>query len=224
MATKKTTIENGEPKKAIIGITAPDFARVRMSISGTAPLMVAAFSQKAQNEIRSKHEAGSQSKKGAAKEARDFSADCNGARHISIDGWDGINAAAFRQACVSACRLVNFKMTLAKLSLFVKEDGFDVVSGVPLIRIISPDPYEESVMPTRNANGGFDLRARPMWRNWGMVLTIEFDRGIFSLQDVVNLMTRVGMQVGIGEGRPDSRASAGMGFGTFRVEEDIQQL
>ena len=36
-------------------------------------------------------------------------------------------------------------------------------------------------------------------------------------EDVVNLMARVGMQVGIGEGRPDSKASAGLGNGLFQI-------
>jgi hypothetical protein len=34
---------------------------------------------------------------------------------------------------------------------------------------------------------------------------------------VTNLMQRVGLQVGIGEGRPDSRESAGLGWGTFAI-------
>jgi hypothetical protein len=34
----------------------------------------------------------------------------------------------------------------------------------------------------------------------------------------VNLFNRVGQQVGVGEGRPDSRNSAGMGMGLFNVE------
>ena len=32
-----------------------------------------------------------------------------------------------------------------------------------------------------------------------------------------NLIARVGMQVGVGEGRPDSKQSAGLGFGLFDV-------
>jgi hypothetical protein len=35
----------------------------------------------------------------------------------------------------------------------------------------------------------------------------------------MNLLARVGMQVGIGEGRPDSRESAGIGFGLFRIAD-----
>ena len=35
--------------------------------------------------------------------------------------------------------------------------------------------------------------------------------------DVVNLIARVGIQVGIGEGRPDSKMSAGLGYGLFEL-------
>ena len=75
-----------------------------------------------------------------------------------------------------------------------------------------------SVMHTRNATGVADLRARPMWREWSANLRFKWDGGQFTLSDVVNLVDRAGTQVGIGEGRPDSRASAGLGFGTFQVE------
>jgi hypothetical protein len=37
--------------------------------------------------------------------------------------------------------------------------------------------------------------------------------------DVTNLMQRVGQQVGIGEGRNDSKMSAGMGWGCFTLAE-----
>jgi hypothetical protein len=39
----------------------------------------------------------------------------------------------------------------------------------------------------------------------------------FKMADVLNLVSRCGMQVGIGAGRPDSKASAGCGFGLFNV-------
>ena len=33
----------------------------------------------------------------------------------------------------------------------------------------------------------------------------------------MNLMARAGAQVGVGEGRPDSKTSAGLGFGTWEI-------
>ena len=72
-------------------------------------------------------------------------------------------------------------------------------------------------MAVRNATGVADIRVRPMWREWTMSLTIRYDGDQFTAQDVTNLLSRVGMQVGIGEGRPDSRESAGLGWGTFEI-------
>lgn len=44
---------------------------------------------------------------------------------------------------------------------------------------------------------------------------------MFSHNDIVNLMMRVGQQVGIGEGRPDSKNSAGMGWGLFDIQGEV---
>jgi hypothetical protein len=49
---------------------------------------------------------------------------------------------------------------------------------------------------------------------------VRFDADQFTAQDVINLISRVGLQVGICEGRPDSKSSAGCGWGTFRVVPD----
>ena len=106
-------------------------------------------------------------------------------------------------------------MTLAKLAVSVIADGFDQVDGVPLVRITKGTP-EYTEMPVRNETGVIDLRARPMWRpGWEAVVRIQFDEDQFSTEDVSNLMLRVGLQVGICEGRPDSKKSAGMGWGLF---------
>jgi hypothetical protein len=112
---------------------------------------------------------------------------------------------------------VDYKMTLAKLSLFVHADGFDDVSGQPLVRLDVGEP-EETVMAVRNATGVVDLRARPMWREWSLTLRVKFDADQFTLSDVANLLSRVGTQVGIGEGRNDSRESAGLGYGCFEIK------
>lgn len=165
--------------------------------------------------MKAKHEAGGTAKKGKAREPRDFDDDFRQAMHVSTSGWYGIPASAFRQAMISACRLVGFKMTLAKLSVFVAADGFDRVDGIPLIRLNSASEPEKTEMAVRNQTGVADIRVRPMWRQWGAEVRVRYDADQFTVDDVSNLMARVGMQVGIGEGRPDSRESAGLGWGTF---------
>ena len=198
-----------------VAIKPANIQTAEFNIKGTAPYVQARFSGKAMQAMMSKMAAGSTATKSRAKPARDFDDDYRQAMHISTEGWYGIPAGAFRQAMISACRLVGFKMTLAKLSVFVHADGFDKIDGIPLIRLEGTP--ERTDMAVRNATGVADIRVRPMWREWSAKVRVKYDADQFTLQDVTNLMQRVGMQVGIGEGRPDSRESAGLGWGTFEL-------
>lgn len=194
-------------------ISAPKFGVVDFIIEGAAPLVVERFSKKA--ELMAKMAEGASAKNKKDRTARDYDKEAEEARYRAPDGWEGMNAAAFRAAMISACRLVGFKMTLAKLSTFIEADGFDVNDGVPLVRV-----YGEShtyTAHTRNATGVVDVRSRPMYRNWAARLRVRYDMDQFKMNDVLNLVARCGMQVGIGAGRPDSKASAGCGFGLFNV-------
>jgi len=196
-------------------IKAPSIKTAKFTITGTAPYVQLRFSQKAIAAMMDKMQAGSQANKRKVREARDFDEDFLAAQHVSTEGWVGIPASAFRNGLISACRLVGFKMTLAKLSLFVGEDGFDSVDAIPLIKINgSPEPL---IMHARNATGVCDIRVRAKFWPWSADLRVSYDSDQFSTTDVGNLLLRVGQQVGIGEGRPDSKASAGMGWGTFAI-------
>lgn len=200
---------------AQVVIRAPEIKKAVFNIEGTAPYVQARFSAKAMQAMKDKMLAGSIARGKKVREARNFDEDYLQAMHKSDEGWCGIPAGAFRQAMISACRLVGFKMTLAKLSVFVDADGIDAVDGVPLIKIEGVP--ERIDMAVRNATGVADIRVRPMWRKWKAQVRVNYDADQFTAQDIANLMNRVGMQVGIGEGRPDSRESAGLGWGTFAL-------
>jgi hypothetical protein len=165
--------------------------------------------------MMAKMAAGSTAKGKKVRDARDFDDDCRQALHIGVDGRCGIPAAAFRAAMVGVCRLVNFKMTLAKMSIFVEADTFDQADGTPLVHINGD--WERLDMHTRNATGVIDMRIRPMWREWSATVRIRFDADQFAATDVTNLLLRVGEQAGIGEGRSDSKQSCGLGFGHFTI-------
>jgi len=199
-------------------ITAPNFKEIELTLEGTAPLMQARFSEKAINGMMEKMAAGPTAKKGRKREARDFDEDFKRAMHRSADGWIGVPAAALRNACIDVCRMVGFKMTHAKMSIFVESDGNDIVDGQPLIKLHAGEP-EKTEMATRNATGVADIRIRPMWREWKLHPVLRFDADQFTSGDVINLVARAGLQIGIGEGRPYSKSSNGMGYGTFRIAE-----
>lgn len=203
-----------ETRKAVI--ESPKFESAIITIVGTAPYVQHKFSAKTREQMRDKQAKGSVTNKGVKRAAKNFEATYEDAMHVAADGWNGIPAPAFRNAMISACRLVGFKMTLAKLSVFVEADGYDEDDGTPLVKIAGKPVKHESYV--RNETGVPDIRWRPMWKEWSAKVRVRWDADQFSAQDVVNLLSRVGAQVGIGEGRPDSKNSAGMGWGLFEVK------
>ena len=213
MAKPKSEVET-------VSIPAAKLVTVEIPVKGDSAYVQCRFSQKAKEAIRAAQLDPAGKKRGKKRDPRDYKADFEGAKHVSTDGWCGIPAGALRTAAISACRLVGYKMTLAKLSFFVEPDGFDKVDAIPLVRIYGlPEQYEAAMRPQM---GGMDIRVRPMWRAWTAKIKVRFDADQFKLADIVNLMTRVGQQVGIGEGRPDSRDSAGVGWGLFSISGDIK--
>lgn len=213
MATSsKATVES-------VAIKPPNFQTAVFRIVGTAPYVQNNFSQKAKDIMHETQVAGSTQRGKKGKTSKDFDEAYEGAKHYSTDGWVGMPASAFRKALISACKTVGFVMTLARLSVFVEADGFDRDDGTPLIRFIKGEPhYVEHRVKVGMDKA--DLRARPMWdAGWEAEIRITFDGDQFTLSDISNLLMRVGMQVGVGEGRPDSPKSAGMGWGTFRIKE-----
>ena len=196
-------------------IKAPNLRSVAVRITGKAPYMQHRFSKKA--EIMAKQQQGTTGRGKKQHAARDFERDYEEAKHLSAEGWCGIPAPAIRASLISACRLVGFQMVKAKLSVFVEADGTCAKDGTPLIRINGTP--EMVTMAVRNETGVVDIRARPLWRTWDADVRITYDADQFTATDVVNLLMRSGLQVGIGEGRPDSKKSAGMGYGLFTVEQ-----
>jgi len=206
-------------KESTVVITPPRFATVELILGGTAPLVIERFSKK--TEFMAKMQEGKSSGSKKVRTARDYDAETESARYRSEEGWEGMNAAAFRAGMISACRLVGFKMTLAKLSCFIEADGWDVIDSLPLIHIYGASHQYSA--HTRNATGVIDVRVRPMYKKWAAKLRVKYDQDQFSTQDIFNLISRVGAQVGIGAGRPDSKSSAGMGFGTFEIVDDARR-
>lgn len=208
-----------ETKTQNVQIKPPNIKVAEFAIVGTAPLVIHRFSQKAKAGMMAKMEAGSVSQKDNRKkrEPADLEEIFNAGRYISKEGWDGFNASAIRSALISACRLVGFKMTLAKMAIFEIPDGRDAAEPeIALVRIYGKARQLEMV--GRVETGQAYVTVRPIYDEWKAKIKIRFDADLFSLQDVSNLLARVGTQVGIGEGRPDSKDSAGMGWGTFRIE------
>lgn len=214
---KKPDVPPSKPS----AISAPKFIILTVPIKQAhgSPLVIHAFSAKARSIMREAQEMGSVGRKRRPKDPKNFDEVYQGARHISRDGWDGATCATFRNSMISACRLVGFKMTIGKLSVFIEADGNSAADGTPLVRIHGePVPFEA---PVRNASGVADIRVRPRWDEWTANLRVRYDREQFSDEDIINLIVRSGAQCGIGEGRPDSSNSFGQGWGLYEIDTNL---
>ena len=204
-----------------VSIPAPNFQVAEFTVRGTAPYVQHRFGEKARRQIQATQEAGSKAKaRGKTREPRDLDSDYHEAMHKMADGTFGIPAASFRGAMISACRTVGFVMTRAKLAIFIEQDGVDAQDGQPLVKISKGEPHAVDSY-ARNETGTVDLRRRPMWdTGWEAVVRVRFDGDMLGLVDIANLLARAGGQVGIGEGRPDSPRSNGVGWGVFSIVAD----
>lgn len=201
-----------------VTIPAPNMQIATFVFRGKTHLGVNRFSAKAQTGMEEVQALGGPAKSRKKRDPKNFVKLFQEAQYRSKEGWAGVNAACIRLAAISACRTVGFKMTLAKLAIFVEPEGFDREDGTPLLRVHGSEPHLWKA-PVRNATGVFDIRPRPRWNpgEWELRPSIRYDAGLFTLVDITNLMSRIGEQVGICEGRPDSKDSAGLGYGLFEV-------
>lgn len=204
-------------KEANITIRPPNFGTATFKIQGIAPLVIHRFSAKTKNQMKEKMETGKAASSKKTREPKSTDETFNEARYISKEGWDGFHAGSIRNALISACRLVGFKMVLAKMSVFVEPDGWDKVEPqIPLIRIYGKPTKQEDM--ARVETGQPYVTVRAAYHDWSANIRIRWDNDQFTLADVSSLLSRVGLQVGIGEGRPDSKNSAGMGWGLFTIK------
>ncbi|MDE2095691.1 MAG: hypothetical protein KGL39_00410 [Patescibacteria group bacterium] len=209
-----------EADVGFVRVESPKFRSVSFLCTGDSPYVQLPFSTKSKNAMKLTMEQGEKAKTRRKKEPRDFQDDYEHSVHLFDDGTPGIPAMSFKNAMVRAGTLCGIPMTRSRILVHVKADGYDVNEGCPLIRFSggTEKNREMAIDPVRNANGSADLRVRSKWREWSAVVRVEYDMTCIGVEDIHSLLIRAGRQVGIGEGRPSSKKSCGMGWGTFTVE------
>lgn len=213
---------NGAQKKGKevvekIVITPPDMRVVFFKITGIRPYAQQRFSYEAMRAMIETQEAGSTNQKGKKRDPKDFDKLFKSSIHRDKEGKCGIPCMAVVKSIVSACKLVGFYMTVAKISISPIPDSYDAVDGVGLF-LLSSEPSRRDMGVTL-PNGKMDIAPKPVWApGWTARVGLEYDAGQFTASDLYNLMLRAGLQCGIGAGRPDSKKSAGIDYGRFSVE------
>jgi len=181
---------------------------VSIPITGISPLIVHKFSEKAQRQIADKQAGKATNKK---HDVRDPEGDYEGAKHVSPQGWDGFPAAGFKAAMIRGAKIIGMVMKDAGMSFFVKAD----CEETQLVRIIGDSRMRTDMV--RVGMGSADVRYRPEYPEWRAVLTIEFNAGMISLDQVYQLIKAAGYSCGIGEMRPEKGK---FNYGRFKLAEE----
>lgn len=199
-----------------IAIPAIDIRRVTFKVVGDTPLIMHAWDEKVRREMLDKMMGKAKSKirdlknpvrefiysmywlTGAPEEATEE------AFTAAIDSGNarfGFPSIAFKASAVSAG--YRAKVTKDKVSMFgaFHIDGeFVQINGIPRMR-------EDMV---RVANGAPDIRYRGEFPEWNAEVTVKYNAGVVSDEQVVNLFNLGGFACGLGEWRAEKGGSMGL--------------
>jgi len=175
-------------------------------IKGTSPLIQHKWSDKAMKMIRDKGQ-----KKAVTKnrEARNPELEAEAATHYTDDGKNGIPVLAFKASLISAAHKdIGLEKTVVRKSVFFPCSDPEMVIPMDF------DSHKIREDHVRIGMGSADLRYRPEFTGWRVKIFCQFDSGIISEEDILNLVERAGFGGGIGEWRPEK----GGEFGRFEVD------
>lgn len=181
---------------------------VTIPIVGISPLIVHKFSEKAMKIIQDKQAGKAKNKK---HDARDPESDFENAKHKSVLGWDGFPAAGFKAAMTRGAKMIGMVMKDTQTAFFVNAD----CEETQLVRI-----YGDCRLRTdqvRVGMGAADIRYRPEYPQWTAELSIEFNSGILSVEQIYQMVKAAGYGCGIGEMRPEKGK---FNYGRFKLANE----
>lgn len=177
-------------------------------ITGTAPLIVHRFSEKAKRQMLDNMQG-----RKSPKEAKDPAAEYDAAFYRLADGRYGFPSLAFKAATVGGARFYS-GVTMTALKQFMFFSGEQGDDGRALVVVEGePEMREDVVTVGRN---GTDLRYRPQFTKWTATLELTYVKSALTQGSVLSLIDAGGMGVGVGEWRPEKDGD----FGTYRVDPD----
>lgn len=222
MATKTKAAANGHaPVNRLEGLLADQSlkgpvqiqriprATIRVHIIGTAPLLMARFSDKSKRQMLE-----AQMGKKNVKQPKNPKQLFEDAQYRIGKGW-GMPAVCFKAAIVGAARFFETKqlsMTMLRVAIHVAGEGVD---DLVKLDCKAPVMHEGTV---RNASGVADLRYRPLFEKWGATLQIQYPPSVLSFDSIVALVDAAGLG-GIGDWRPSSPKCFTGHFGTFTIDD-----
>ena len=175
-------------------------------IKGISALIEHKWSEKAIKMMEDKH-AGVKVKN---RDVRDPEQEFKNAAYVCEDGRFGFPSGGLKKCLINAAHKdIGLEKTLLKKSLFILPD--DTVNNLCAFESDEPLMRQDIV---KVGMGSTDLRYRPEFRNWSMIVRIEFDSQSLTLNTILSLVQRAGFGVGLGEMRPEK----GGEYGRFEVD------
>lgn len=219
MATKKSEIVNIEPLK---------IEHRQITIVGDTPLIVHAWSEKAKKEMLEKQQ---KKTKTSAKAIRDPFAEFMNACYWITEKPNEDTEDAFTKAIQNGAKFgfpvtaikQAAQSTLYRLGVIPNQmimRGAFFIKGIgenQLGEIITPYPPEcrEDMVKIGGISKTSDLRYRPCFNDWKMILDIEYNASSdITWEQIVNGINTAGFMNGIGEWRPEKDGP----YGRFHVE------
>lgn len=213
MKTSTKTSNGGTPaaqqEVSEIQIDRIAVSRMRVPISGTTPLIVHRFSEKAKKKMLDDMQG-----RKSPKQPKDPAAEFEGAFYRFEDGSNGFPVIAFKAATIGAARFYGKEVTMTSLRQFLFFRGEPGLDGVSLTPIEGEATMREDVV--RVGKGGTDLRYRPEFREWSTTLDVTYVTSALTQSSVLSLIDAGGLGVGVGEWRPEKRGDNGC----YQVDPD----
>lgn len=179
---------------------------IDVEIRGTSPLLIHRFTEASEQ---------AKSSRRTMVGNRDPRDEATKAAYIAPDGTFYFSAFSIPGAMGNAGS--NHKMRGSRKSLrFIVPSAVRVTTeAITILNGNGPaKDFEVDARPvTIPATKGRIMRYRPRFDCWGAKFTLVLDDDVLSIEDAQQLLTEAGMQIGIGDFRPEKRGP----FGCFRV-------
>ena len=204
----------------VIEIRPIEVKRAAVRIVGDTPLIMHAWSEKAKREMLEKQ---MKTAKAKAKDAKNPIEDFIRSMYwktpmpteMSQDGFEKailegaqfcFPVTAIKQAAISAA----FRMGWAKDKMSMRGAFFIDGDDNQMVEIHSDAPVMREDM-VKVGMGTADIRYRGEFRNWYADLVVSYNaNGMYSLEQIVNIINAGGYACGIGEWRPERDGQYGM--------------
>jgi len=202
----KNINENNVDVKTQIELKNLKIRIVKIPIIGISPLIVHNFSEKIQKEMEAKQQGKSKASKHDIRKPKQ---EVEAAKHISSEGWEGFPAGGFKKCLVRGAKAIGLVMKDVQASVFIEPD----CPKTNLVKIIGKSRMRTDMV--RIGMGSADIRYRPEYPEWEAVLTISFNEGLVSLEQVFQMIYAAGYGTGIGDWRPERSGN----YGRFTLKD-----